>query len=593
MPTLPNIPFHSPAGGAWGPGLRRGVGWALLVSGLAGPTATPSLQGATLGYATYFGGGQYDGAYAVAVDAAGNAYVGGSTDSTNGFPVLSAYQAGFAGGQADAFLAKFDPRGRLVFSTLFGGSGYDAINDVKVAPDGTVWVAGETRSVDLPTTEGAFLPDYAGGSAFGSGDGFIARFTEDGSDLVHCTYFGASGDERIGRLALTGDGGVAVTGRTDSRNLPRRGALQPGYGGGESDGFVARFDATLANLVFSTYFGGEDRDEDLQIAIDSTGAIHLGGQTLSTNFPVTAGAFQTKHLQNPEHPSNWDGFIAKLSADGSQLVYSTYVGDATGDAVFGIAADAAGSAYVTGFISASWDPGTFPLGFQPQPGYGFADAWVAKLLPDGSNFEWFSYLGGFGQDYAYGLALDADANLYVTGITLDSSFRTWDAPQSRFGGGGQDAFVAKVSADGKRLVYATFLGGSGEEWGYRVTVDGEGNVIAVGQSASRDFPVFQPQQATNASVRSLPNPADATIVKITPAPQRPALKLARSGLNVVLSWSTNFPGFGLESTVSLAPGVLWNRVDTVPKATGTQWNLTLRASGEGQIFRLRSTNGNP
>src|SRR5262249_55868863 len=155
------------------------------------------LMGATLAYSTYFGAVGYDGAYDVVVDAAGNAFVAGATSSTNTFPKLNALQPIYGGGFTDGFIAKFDPEGRLLFSSYFGGSGPDAVNAIALDPDGNLVVAGETHSVDLPTTDDAFQLEYAGGSAFGYGDGFIAKLTPDGSKLLYCSYFGGSGDEKI------------------------------------------------------------------------------------------------------------------------------------------------------------------------------------------------------------------------------------------------------------------------------------------------------------------------------------------------------------------------------------------------------------
>lgn len=548
---------------------------------------TIGTRGATLGYSTYFGASQYEGAYAVAVDAAGNAYVAGSTASANGFPLLNAFQPVFGGGDTDAFLAKFDPDGHLLFSTYFGGTGYDAINDLALDRDGNLVLVGETRSVDLPSTDDAFQYDYAGGSAFGSGDGFIAKFSPDGAQLLYCSYFGGSGDETIWGLAVDAAGNLCLTGQTDSRNLPLRNPLQPAYGGGDSDGFIAQFDITLTNLVFSTYFGGEDRDEDQRIAVDPAGLIYLGGQTLSTNFPVTPGAFQTNHIVVPEIGKNWDAFIAKLKPDGSALVYSTYVGDATGDAVFGIAADTGGSAYVTGFISAGWEPGTFPLGFQPEPGYGPGDAWVAKLKPDGSNFEWFSYLGGGGDEVGYDLTLDKDNNVFVTGITDSLDFPTIEATQSQFGGGVQDSFVTKIRADGQQLIYSTYLGGSGEEWGYGLAVDSLGNVIAVGQTTALNFPIRNAIQTTNASFANIANPADAYITKITPAIEPPPLHILRSGANVLLTWPTNFTGFALQSTPAIGPLEDWQPVPGAPLLLGGQFTVIQRMVPTNQFFRLQ------
>jgi hypothetical protein len=541
---------------------------------------------ATLGFSTYLGGAEYDGAYAVTVDAAGNVYVGGSTDSAGTFPLLNPFQPDYGGGDADAFIAKFDPEGQLIFSTYFGGAGYDAVNDLALDRDGNLLVVGETRSVDLPSTPEAFQPDYGGGSAFGFGDGFIARFSPDGQKLLYCSYFGGSGDDRIWSVAVAGNGDVCLAGHTDSRNFPLKNALQSVYGGGDSDAFIARLNPSLTNLTFSTYLGGGHRDEDPQVALDADGLIYVGGSTLSTNFPVTPGAFQTEHLVVPEIGDNWDGFIAKLTADGSTLLYSTYVGNATADSVLGIAADSAGSVYVTGSISASWDEGTFPLGFQPEPGYGPSDGWVAKLKPDGSNFEWFSYLGGSGEESGFDIGLDQDNNIHITGVTTSANFPTRDAVQPGFAGGGQDAFVARISPDGMELLYASYLGGSWQDWGYRLAVHPQGGVVVVGQTWSLNYPSLNAYQSTNATTGSFENPADAIITLITPTVQAPTLSIARSSSNVLITWPTNFTGFSLQSRGTLSPATDWQPVTARPIVLGGQFTVVQPALQNSQFFRL-------
>jgi hypothetical protein len=546
-----------------------------------------SAHAATVSYSTYFGGANYEGAYAVAVDAFGNVFVAGGTQSTNRFPTTNAFQMAYGGGYSDAFLAKYDSQGRLLFSTYFGGTSYEYVNAIALDREGDLVLVGETHSVDLLTTEDAFQYDYAGGSAFGSGDGFIAKFSPDGARLLYCSYFGGGGDERISGLAIDTNGNVCITGQTDSQNLPLKNPLQPGFGGGDSDGFIAKFDSTLTNLIFSTYLGGEDRDEDQKISIDPGGFVYVCGETLSTNFPVTAGAFQTNHIVVPQIGQNWDAFVSKLNPTGSALIYSTYMGDATSDAAFAITADADGNAYVTGAITAGWDEGTFPLGFQPTPGFGAVDAWVAKLKPDGANFEWFSYLGGSGMDVGYAIVLDTNKNIFVSGITDSHDFPVVDAPQWNFGGGLQDAFAAKISADGRRLIYSTYLGGSDGEWGYDVAVDTIGNLIAVGQSASIDFPILNAAQTNNASIRTNDSPADGYIVKLTPAVEPPPLRISRSGNNVLVSWPTNFAGFILESTAILPPMADWRTVGSAPFTFGDQFTVIQRSEVASRFFRLR------
>jgi hypothetical protein len=559
----------------------------LLTLVLIAPLLAGRVTAATLGFSTYLGGAEYEGAYAVAVDSTGNVYVGGSTESVGTFPLLNPFQPDYGGGDADAFIAKFNPEGRLIFSTYFGGAGYDAVNDLAVDRDGNLLVVGETRSVDLPATPDAFQESYGGGSAFGHGDGFIARFSPDGRQLLYCSYLGGSGDERIWRLAIDPSENICLTGHTDSRNFPLKNALQSVYGGGDSDGFIAKFNSSLSELLFSTYIGGNHRDEDLHIAVDPVGLMYVGGRTLSTNFPVTPGAFQTQHLVVPKFGDNWDGFIAKLVPDGSSLFYSTYVGSATADAVFGIAADAEGSAYVTGSISASWDEGTFPLGFQPEPGYGPSDGWVAKLKPDGSNFEWFSYLGGSGGDSGFDIGVDQDNNIHITGITTSADFPTRDAPQPQFAGGGQDAFVARISPDGMTLLHSSYLGGSRQDWGYRLAVHPQGGVLVVGQTWSQDYPSLNAFQSTNATTGSFENPADAVITRITPAIQAPTLRIARSGSNVLVTWSTNFSGFVLQSRATLSEPTDWRPVTATPIVLGGQFTVVQPVANTSQLFRLQ------
>ena len=549
--------------------------------------ALVTAEGATLRFSTYLGASDWDQAYAVAVDTHGNAYVAGATLSTNAFPLLNPLQSSI-GGKDDVFICKLDPEGNLLFSTYLGGSGIDEPNAIALDANGDILVVGQTHSTDFPVTENAFQPDYAGGSAVGSGDGFLAKLSGDGSRLLYASYFGGSADDVVNGVAVAPDGGVLITGITQSSDLPTRNALQPLSGGGPTDSFVARFDSTLTNLVFSSYLGGGNKEGDSKIAVDAAGFVYVSGRTLYTNFPVTPGAFQTSHVVVTNIGDNWDGFITKLKPDGSALVYSTYLGNATDDAVYAIAADRQGSAYVTGSISARWDPGTVSLGFQPNPGFGASDAYVAKLNSDGSGFAWFSYLGGSGRDLGFALSLDSDRNVFVTGNTDSQDFPVTDPFQAKFGGGPGDAFVAKISADGQKLLYSSYLGGVGEDWGFGIGVDGHGNAIVVGQTTSVDFPVlnaFQNQHSTNSPGST---PCDGYITKITPAIQPPTLRIARSGSNVLLSWPTSFMGYKLEFSDRLPTpsGVNWQVAPGTPLVIGDQQMMIQPTDYSYRAYRL-------
>lgn len=551
-----------------------------------------STPAAVLEYSTYYGGPAYEGFFAVEVDREGSAIVAGGTTSTNAFPTLNALQSTYGGGYNDGVFAKFNREGQLLFASYFGGISDDFINAVALDLDGNIIIAGETRSVDLPTTEDAFQRDYGGGTAVGLGDGFIARISADGSELLYCSYFGGSQDDSIAGLAFDSEGNLFVVGQTASADLPVRNGFQSRFAGGEADGFAAKFDKSLTRLLFSTYIGGGADDAEPAIAVDRAGFIYLAGQTLSTDFPVTLGAFRTTRPLGPGGGAFPSGYVAKLSPDGATLAYSTYIGDKS--AVFGIAVDDLGGAFIVGAISPEWNPHSIPLGFQPTGGSAdpnSSDAWVGKLKPDGADFEWFSFLGGSRGDAAHAVGLDNEGNLLVTGRTESRNFPTRDALQSRFGGGSQDAFVSKVSADGKRLLYSTYLGGSDEEWVYRVAPDPFGNVIAVGQTASRDFPVLNAWQSTNATtLLRIDKPADAYVVKISPAIQQPKVHLARSGNNVLISWPTEFAEFSLEWTEGL-PGAetsaIWQAISSPPIVLGNQNTSIERIDATNRFYRLK------
>lgn len=548
----------------------------------------PDLQAATLLYSTFLGGAENDSAYALTIDGQGNTYVAGDTTNRFSFPTLNALQPQSAGA-IDLFIAKFNPAGELLFSTYLGGRGSEYANAIALDAIGNIYVVGQTRSTDFPVTDDAFQPDYAGGSAFGEGDGFLVKLSNDGGRLLYASYLGGSGDDVCGGMAIGADGKVSIAGGTDSRNFPIKNALQPKFGGGLFDSFVAQFDASLTNLVFSTYFGGEDQEVgETGLALDPAGHVYLCGRTRSTNFPITPNAMQTNHVVLPELGGNWDAFIAKFLPDGSGLVYSTYLGHATDDSAIAIAADAEGYAYVTGTITTGWtEEDEIPRGFQPQPGYGRYDAYVAKIKPNGSGMEWFSYLGGSGEEEGFGIALDRDRNVYVTGIVNSRDFPVVDAVQSKYGGGPWDAFVAKVSADGKTLLYSTYLGGRSEEWGYGLAVDTQGNAVVAGQTMSPDFATlnaYQPSYATNSSSGRI---FDAFITKISPAVQPPPLRIARSANNLFLTWSTNFVGYTLESAADIGMPAIWKKTAASPLVIGGQHTVIERAAGQMGIYRLR------
>jgi hypothetical protein len=394
----------------------------------------------TLAYSTYLGGRGDDEGFGIAVDAAGNAYVTGHTASTN-FPTTpGAFQTTFGGGFGDAFVSKLNAAGSaLLYSTYLGGSTDDLGSGIAIDASGDAYVTGHTDSSNFPTTAGAFQTTSGGFT-----DAFVSKLNTVGSALLYSTYLGGSDGELGNSIAVDASGNAYVTGQTNSTNFPiTAGAFQTTIGGGGLDAFVSKLNAAGSALLYSTYLGGRDVEGGNGIAVDASGNAYVTGGTLSSNFPVTPGAFQTTCPECNNHIVG-DTFVSKLNPVGSALVYSTYLGGSGQDGDFGIAVDASGNAYVTGFTSSSDFP-TTPGAFQTTL-KGSQNAFFSKLNASGSALLYSTYLGGSSGDIGDRIAVDASGNAYVTGATASSNYPTTPgAFQTAFGGGTLDAFVSKFS----------------------------------------------------------------------------------------------------------------------------------------------------
>lgn len=442
--------------------------------------ARPLIIDPLLTYSTLLGGSGVDSASSVAVDASGNIYLAGWTDS-NDFRTVA---PGFGrGGGVDAFVAKLDPTGaRLLYCTYLGGSGDDRAMAIAVDASGNAYIAGMTSSANFPVLS-AFQP-----ALNGVRNAFIVKLNAAGAALFS-TYFGGSGSDTANAIALGPAGGIYFAGGATSTDLPIQAGLQP-INHGQQDAFVAQLAPSGTTLVYSTYAGGAGDDSATAIAVDSAGAAYIAGATTSPNFPVV-NALQPalKGMQN--------AFVMKLAPDGQSILYSTYLGGSAGGGVgspemaTGLAVDAAQNAYITGVTSSN----DFPVFNAIQPYYaGQTDAFVVKLTPPG-QMAYGTYLGGAIQDYAAAIAVDASQNVYVAGYTASSDFPMLFAVQSA-NAGLYDAFVTKLDSNG-RIAYSTYLGAAGLDSATGIRTGAPGQVYVVGQTQSLNFPTAAPLQAGN------------------------------------------------------------------------------------------------
>ncbi len=438
-------------------------------------------------FSTFLGGAEADRVNAVEVDDDGNVYIAGTTSSDD-FPTRNPLQPQIAGPQSDAFIAKLSADGsQLIFSTFLGGASGDTCDALALDPMGNIYIAG-SPTTDFPVTDGAFDTRRSG-----SADGYVAKLSPDGSELIYASFLGSRRNDGISDIAVDASGSLYATGFTDIDDFPvTSGAFQETFGGGV-DAFVTKFSPDGSSLVYSTHLGGSGggaagTDRGFDIAVDDQGSAYVSGRTGSSDFPVTQGAFQTS-LEGAG-----DAFVAKLSPDGSSLEYSTFLGGGASEDANGIDIDGAGNAYVTGSTGSNDFPVRNPIQFARA---GMTEVFVAKLNADGSDLIYSTFLGGSSTDFATAIAVDGEGNALIAGRTSSSAFPVLDSI-SAGPTQGSDAFVTKINAAGTQLVYSTFLGGSAIDeptgTGSSIAVDAEGSAYVVGETQSADFPLEVPFQ---------------------------------------------------------------------------------------------------
>lgn len=448
----------------------------------------PLIIDPVLDYSTFIGGSENDRGFDIAVDASGNAYVTGSTYSSD-FPAVSAFDGSYAGGKgwhpahmnyvrySDAFVTKINASGSsLVYATYLGGSNIDSGFGIAVDTSENAYITGQTWSSDFPTANAMY------GTNTGQFDAFVTKLASTGSSLIYSTYLGGSRTDGGNDIAVDTSGnvyvaGVATRNYSDSPNFPVSNTAYPHYGtygGGTTtqDAFVTKINASGSNFVYSILIGGAGHDRADGIAIDTSGNAYITGQTRSSDFPMFSAIYGSLGGTS-------DAFVAKINNSGS-IVYSTFLGGTGFDQGSKIAVDNSGNAYVTGRTDSSDFPTANAI---HGTNTGQFNSFVTKLNATGNSLAYSTYiLNGIAIEGAISIAVDTFGNAYVLGYTL--------LPNPTIFGikGNNDVYVTKLNASGNNSVYSVCLGGSSNDFSFGIAVDNFGSVYITGSTTSSDFP---------------------------------------------------------------------------------------------------------
>jgi hypothetical protein len=364
------------------------------------------------------------------------------------------------------------------FSTYIGGSQADSIAAVALGPDGSIYLTGQSASTKLF--------GVSTGIPAGSGKVLITRLAPGGVGVVYAALIGGSGSDQGTGIAVDASGAAYVTGNSDSSNFPTTSGAFQSAAAQDWNAFAVKLDASGA-LVYSAVLGGSGPDWGSAIAVDNAGHAVITGQTVSADYPVTAQAYQRLFA------GSQDCFVTMLSADGTSLVFSTFLGGSDLDSCRAIALSPSGTITLAGSTRSSNFP--VPGAFQAQTG-GLLDGFVAQMNSTGSTLLSSSYLGGIGEDQISSLALDSSGYLYVAGTTsTQASFPGTGAGVVTQNGGGSNSFACRIAPSLVSLNWCSIVGGSGDDFVNAMALLPSGKIVVAGQTTSANLPVVNALQS--------------------------------------------------------------------------------------------------
>ncbi len=393
--------------------------------------------GANLEYMVLFNGDQEDSIQDIALDASGNAFGAGSTDSTD-FPTTPGAYDSVPNGSMDAVAVKIDADGSLEYATFLGGTDAEQAQAIAVDASGSAYLVGGTWSVEFPTTTDAFDTGHNG-----SRDAFLAQFSADGSTLAYSTLIGGAGQDQAQAIAYQ-DGAVYLTGWTTSSNFPTTAGALDILFGGIFDAFVFKLVPGSPEPAYSTFLGDNGEDRGWSVDVDDLGQAHIGGSTTSDSFPTSPGAFDTSYAGGTcDFLPCPDGFLAQLDSSGSALIFGTYLGGESWDVVSDLVVDgtelhAVGDTHSTDFPTS--------VNAYDDSLDGESDAFVATLAGGGGTLSYGSYLGGMLDEQGSAIWIGGNGLTYLAGAALSADFPVTVGAYDTTPNGDFDAFAVALDS---------------------------------------------------------------------------------------------------------------------------------------------------
>ncbi|MHA2271097.1 MAG: SBBP repeat-containing protein [Candidatus Hodarchaeales archaeon] len=457
---------------------------ALLVLILGGATISEANGADTLHltYSTYLGGQGVEGHAYLHLDDQGNILLISHTSSRN-FPVKDAIQAENKG-ESDAIFAKLSPDGQeLLFSTFLGGSAEDFASGGTFDSNDNLIAVGVTSSSDFPTIN-ALHPTKSNSTR----DVFVTKLSADDQSILFSTYLGGGSDYYTTKAITDSQDNIIIAGSTDSTTFPLKDAYQEQMGG-RTDGFVMKITADGQQILWSTYFGGAWDDQIKHITADSDGNIIVTGVTSSNNLPITENAYRPN-----KSASSWDVFVAKLSADGQILRFSTYFGGTRAWGPANVITDANNNVIIVGETNSV----DFPLtdeAYQSNYGGGEYDCFISKLSSDGQSIYFSTYFGGNAVESPTNVAFNANNDLYIVGCTGSNDFPVTNDAFQEEKSYETEGFISKIDPEQGNLLFSTFIGGTGSDFVSSINfLSNSSSFLITGHCSSTDFPTAKAYQ---------------------------------------------------------------------------------------------------